>query len=119
GRTGQGARPRRDDQTRRRRLCRGLIVASLSNAQKRDLKARAQRLEPIVKLGHAGMSAAFLHSLDEALTQHGLVKMKFTDFKEERKTLAPQIAAETHSELVIQVGNVAVFFRESSSSSSS
>ena len=58
------------------------------------------------------MSAAFLHSLDEALTIHGLVKMKFTDFKEERKTLAPQIAAETRSELIAQVGNVAVFFRE-------
>ena len=33
--------------------------------------------------------------LDEALTVHGLVKMKFTDFKEEKKTLAPQIAERT------------------------
>jgi RNA-binding protein len=67
----------------------------LTNAEKRDLKARA----------------AFLQSLDEALGRHGLVKMKFGDFKEERKTLAPKIAAETRSELVMQVGNVAVFFR--------
>ncbi len=84
---------------------------SLSNAQKRDLKARAQRLEPIVKLGHAGLSAAFIASLDTALTQHGLVKMKFSDFKEERKTLAPQIAEQTRSEIIMQVGNVAVFYR--------
>jgi RNA-binding protein len=87
------------------------VSSPLSNAQKRDLKARAQKLEPVVKLGHAGMSPAFLQSLDQALTQHGLVKMKFSDFKDERKTLAPQIAAETRSELVMQVGNVAVFFR--------
>jgi len=39
------------------------------------------------------------------------VKMKFTDFKEERKTLAPEIAEKTGSTLVMQVGNVAVFFR--------
>ena len=84
---------------------------SLTNTQKRDLKARAQKLEPVVKLGHAGMSPAFLQSLNQALTRHGLVKMKFTDFKEERKTLAPRIAAETRSELVMQVGNVAVYFR--------
>jgi len=84
---------------------------SLTNPQKRDLKARAQRLEPVVKLGHGGMSPAFLASLDTALTQHGLVKMKFADFKAERKTLAPQIAEQTRSEIIMQVGNVAVFFR--------
>jgi RNA-binding protein len=87
------------------------VSTTLTNAQKRDLKARAQKLEPVVKLGHGGMSPAFLQSLDQALTQHGLVKMKFSDFKEERKTLAPRIAQETRSELVMQVGNVAVFFR--------
>ena len=83
----------------------------MTNAEKRDLKARAQRLEPILKLGHGGVSDGFLKGLDEALTIHGLVKMKFTDFKEERKTLAPEIAEKTGSTLVMQVGNVAVFFR--------
>lgn len=87
------------------------MSSTLSNAQKRDLKARAQKLDPVVKLGHAGLTPAFLQSLDVALTQHGLVKMKFSDFKEERKELAPRIAAETKSELVMQVGNVAVYFR--------
>ena len=87
------------------------MPAPLSNTEKRDLKARAQRLEPIVKLGHGGMSEAFLRSLDEALTTHGLVKMKFTDFKEEKKTLVPQIAEKTASEVIAQVGHVAVFFR--------
>lgn len=84
---------------------------TMTNAEKRDLKARAQRLEPIVKLGHGGMSDAFLRSMDEALTLHGLVKMKFSDRKEEKKTLAPEIAERTGSTLVMQVGNVAVFFR--------
>ena len=84
---------------------------SLSNAQKRELKARAQRLEPAVRLGHGGVSEAFLKGLDEALTLHELVKVKFTDFKEEKKTLAPEIAEKTGSELVMRVGNVAVYFR--------
>ena len=84
---------------------------SLSNAQKRELKARAQRLEPAIRLGHGGVSEAFLKGLDEALTLHELVKVKFTDFKEEKKTLAPEIAEKTGSELVMRVGNVAVYFR--------
>ena len=83
----------------------------LSNAEKRELKAKAQRLEPMVKLGHAGMSEAFLKTLNAALTLHGLVKMKFSDFKDQKHELAPQIAEKTASTLVMQVGNVAVFFR--------
>ena len=84
----------------------------LTNAQKRELKSRAQRLEPALKLGHAGASDAFLKSLDEALTAHELVKIRFTDFKEEKKTLAPQLAEKTGSELVMRVGNVVVLYRK-------
>lgn len=83
----------------------------MTSTELSDLKARAQRLQPIVKVGHGGVSDAFLKSLDAALAQHGLVKIKFTAFKEEKKALAPQIALKTGSELVMRVGNVAVYFR--------
>lgn len=84
----------------------------MTPAEKRGLKARAQRLEPVLKLGHAGASEAFVASLDEALSRHGLVKIRFGDFKEEKKTLAPELAARTGSELIMRVGNVAVYFRQ-------
>ncbi len=84
---------------------------SLTNAAKRDLKARAQRLEPILKVGHAGVTPEFLASLDRALTDHELVKVRFSDFKEEKKTLTPLLAEKSGSEVVMRVGNVAVFFR--------
>lgn len=87
------------------------MPTSLTNAQKRDLKARAQRLEPILKVGHGGLSPAFLKSLNEALAHHELVKVKFSDFKEEKKTLAPKMAEESRSELIMRVGNVVVLYR--------
>ena len=83
----------------------------LSSAARRDLKARAQRLEASVKLGHAGVTDALLQSLDTALSAHGLVKVRFGDFKDEKKTLAPQIAEKTGSQLIQRVGHVAVYFR--------
>ena len=86
-------------------------MTSLTNAKKRQLKARAQKLEPVLKIGHGGVTPAFLASLDEALNTHELVKIRFADFKEEKKTLAPQIAEQSGSELIARVGNVAVFFR--------
>jgi len=84
----------------------------LTSAEKRELKAKAQRLEPVLRLGSAGVSDAFLSSLDKALSLHGLVKIKFTEFKEEKKTIAPEIAEKTGSDLIMRVGNVAVYFRE-------
>lgn len=83
----------------------------LTNAEKRALKSRAQHLEPLVRLGHQGVSESFVRALDEALNVHGLVKVKFAAWKDEKKTLAPQIADRTGSELIARVGNVAVYFR--------
>jgi RNA-binding protein len=84
---------------------------TLTGAQKRALKSRAQLLEAVIRIGQSGMTDAVLRSLDDALSLHELVKVRFADFKEERKTLAPQIAERTASALIQQVGNVAVFFR--------
>jgi RNA-binding protein len=88
------------------------MSAKLSNAELRDLKARAQRLDPAVRIGHDGLSEGFYRALDEALTLHELVKVKFSDFKEEKKTLTPEIAEKSGSQLVMRVGNVAVFYRK-------
>lgn len=84
---------------------------SLSNPQIRKLKALAQRLEPVVYVGKAGVTNELLASVEQALTDHELIKIKFTAFKEEKKSLAAEIAARTRSELVWIVGHVAVLYR--------
>jgi len=45
------------------------------------------------------------------LKRHELVKVKFDNFKEQKKELAPQVAEKTGSHLVTRVGNVVVVFR--------
>jgi len=47
----------------------------------RRLKAAAQRLQPVVRLGKSGPTDAFYAALDAALQQHELVKIKFEEFK--------------------------------------
>lgn len=86
--------------------------APLPNSTISKLKALAQRLDPVLALGKAGATDAFVKSLDEALGIHELVKMKFAAFKDERKTIAPQLAEKTNSHLVWIVGHVAVFYRQ-------
>jgi RNA-binding protein len=87
-------------------------MQELTNAEIRKLKARGQLLEPMFKVGKAGLSEAFLKSVDEALSHHELIKVKFAEFKEEKKTLAPLLAEKTASHLVMRVGNVAVLYRK-------
>lgn len=86
--------------------------APLPNPVVRKLKGLAQRLEPVLALGKAGASAGFVKSLEEALAQHELVKLKFAAFKDERKEIAPQLAEQTGSQLIWIVGHVAVFYRQ-------
>lgn len=86
-------------------------MVSLTNAQIRQLKAQAQRLKAILKIGKEGLSPEFLAALDQALNHHSLVKVKFDDFKEQKKELTPQLAAKSGSQLVTRVGNVVVLYR--------
>ena len=86
-------------------------LVPLSNQMIRDLKSRAQRLDAVLKVGKAGLTEGFFKSLDQALHDHELVKVKFADHKEQRKVLAPQLAEKSGSHLVTLIGNVVVLFR--------
>jgi RNA-binding protein len=76
-----------------------------------ELKSRAQLLKPSIKLGKAGASPELLAELGKLLDLHGLVKLRFEGFKEERKTLSKDLAAKTGATLVQQVGHTAVYYR--------
>ncbi|MGA1540591.1 MAG: YhbY family RNA-binding protein, partial [Chthoniobacterales bacterium] len=53
----------------------------------RELKSRSQKLKPVIHVGHDGITDAVISALDQALGDHGLVKVRFTDHKSERKQL--------------------------------
>jgi len=77
----------------------------------RDLKAKAQRLKPLVRLGKEGISEPFLAALEQTLNDHQLVKLKFDEFKDQKKELAPALAARVRAQIIMRVGNVLVLFR--------
>ena len=83
---------------------------SLTSRQTGQLRSLAQRLDPILHLGKAGVTDAFLTSVEQAL-DHELIKIKFTAFKDSKKALAEEMAARTNSELVWIVGHLAVLYR--------
>jgi RNA-binding protein len=84
----------------------------MKESEKVWLRGRGQLLEPILRLGRQGVSTDFVAELNRLLEINELVKIKFIDFKDERKTLGPQIAEKTNSLLVGIVGHTALFFRQ-------
>lgn len=87
-------------------------MQTLGNPQIRKLKTLGQRLDPMLKMGKAGLSDGFVKSVDEALTLHELIKVKFDDLKEQKKELSLQLATLTTSHLIMRVGHVVVLFRQ-------
>ena len=83
----------------------------LTNAQIRSFKSQAQRLKATLEVGKEGLSPKFLAALDEELKRHELVKVKFGQFKEEKKSLTPILAEKSGSHLITRVGNVVVLYR--------
>jgi RNA-binding protein len=86
-------------------------MVPLTNAQIRTFKAQAQRMKATLKIGKDGLSPQFLAALDETLKHRELVKVKFDDFKEQKKELTPQLAEKSGSHLITRVGNVVVLYR--------
>ena len=88
----------------------------LTSAERRQLRGKAQLLEPVLKVGRNGIGGAFLAlfiaSAEAELSRHHLIKIKFVEFKAEKHELAERIAVETGSNLVQVVGHVAVFYRQ-------
>ena len=87
-------------------------MSKLSTKQIAHLRGLGQRLEPTVHIGQAGLTDSFLTSLNQALENHELVKVKFHAHKDEKKQLAPELAERSSSVLVQRVGNVVVLYRQ-------
>ncbi len=85
---------------------------TLSSRQRTQLKARAHHLKPIVRVGQAGLSDAFVAEVDRALADHELIKVRIdTDDREARDAAADEISTRTASAQVQRVGKILVLWR--------
>jgi len=84
----------------------------LKGSQRKYLRAQAHHLKPLVIIGAKGVTEQLLGSVDLALKDHELIKVKFYEFKDAKKEISEEIAKATKSELVGLIGNIAILFRQ-------
>jgi len=88
----------------------GLLL--VKGSTKKYLRSLAHHLNPVVLIGRSGVTDQLIAAIDAALNDHELIKVKFNEFKADKKEIATEIAGATKSELAGLIGNIAILYRQ-------
>lgn len=84
----------------------------LTPAERRDLRAKAHRLHPVVSVGQQGLTASVLHEIDVNLLAHELIKVRvFNHDRVAREAVLSRICGELEAAPVQHIGKLLVVWR--------
>jgi len=85
----------------------------MSTAERKALKARAHKLDPVVQIGGKGLTDEVVAEIDRALKAHELIKVRAAGLERDARDEAlSAICQRTGAQAVQQVGKVFVLFRK-------
>lgn len=88
-------------------------MIELTPAQRRDLRARAHHLNPVVTIAGNGLTPAVVAEIERALQAHELIKVKVQGSeREQRETLMNELCEALTAAAVQHIGNMLVVWRE-------
>lgn len=88
------------------------MPVTLTARERAHLKARAHAMEPVVNVGHAGVTEAVLVEVERALSAHELIKVRAASHdREGRAEVLKTILERTDAASVQTVGKVMVLWR--------
>jgi RNA-binding protein len=84
----------------------------LNSGLKRELKARAHSLKPVVIIGQKGITPAVVASISEALDVHELIKVRLpVSEKVAQVARIAELATELTADVVGSIGRVLILYR--------
>ena len=87
-------------------------MPGLSPSERRELRAKAHKLHPVVSVGQHGLTPAVLHEIDVNLKAHELIKVRvYDDDRDVREALLSRICAELDAAPVQHIGKLLVVWR--------
>ena len=85
----------------------------LTAAERKALKAKAHKLDPVVHIGAKGLTEEVIAEVDRALHAHELIKVRAASLdRDAREEAFDRIAEKTRAEAVQHIGKVFVLFRK-------
>ena len=84
----------------------------LTPAQRREHRAEAHHLDPVVLIGGDGLTEAVQKEIDLALNSHGLIKIRvFSDDRANREAIYAKLADELNAAPIQHIGKLLVLWR--------
>jgi RNA-binding protein len=84
----------------------------LTPAQRKEKRADAHHLDPVVLIGGDGLTPAVAKETDAALNAHGLVKVRvFSDERETREAILAALADQLNAAPIQHIGKLLVLWR--------
>lgn len=84
----------------------------LTPAERREQRANAHHLDPVVMVGGDGLTPAVQKEIDAALNAHGLIKVRvFNDDRAARELMYQQLTAELGAAPIQHIGKLLVLWR--------
>jgi len=89
-----------------------MAALQLSSAERKDKRAEAHHLEPVVMVGNAGSTPAVVREIDAALNAHGLIKVRVAlDDRAAREAMLLALADELGAAPIQHIGKLVVLWR--------
>lgn len=84
----------------------------LTIAERKEHRAEAHHLDPVVMIGNEGLTAAVKKEVDAALKAHGLIKIRVHgDDREQRDAMFQTLADELDAAPIQHIGKLLVLWR--------
>lgn len=89
-----------------------MTAIQLTPAQRKEHRAEAHHLDPVVMIGSDGLTPAIRKEVDAALNAHGLIKVRvFSDERETREAFFGSLADELGAAPIQHIGKLLVLWR--------
>ena len=89
-----------------------MTAIQLTPAQRKEHRAAAHHLDPVVMIGSDGLTPAVQKEVDAALNAHGLIKVRvFSDERATRETIFTTLADALDAAPIQHIGKLLVLWR--------
>ena len=89
-----------------------MTAIQLSSADRKDHRANAHHLHPVVMIGNDGLTPAVQKEIDHALNAHGLIKVRvFSDDRAAREAMFAGLAEALSAAPIQHIGKLLVLWR--------
>lgn len=89
------------------------LTPTLTPTRRRELRALAHALKPVVSISQKGLTETVLKEIDHCLSAHELIKIRVYDSeRDQRETLLAELCAALTAAPVQHIGHLLVVWRE-------